>query len=61
MVSKHDVSKEDEARTLIEEALNKGPVGGIFNLAMVGVIIYSVQGKRTPTECTHLLSLQFGA
>ena len=35
IISKRDVCQEMEAKTLIEEALKSGPVGGIFNLAMV--------------------------
>ncbi|KAK8777047.1 hypothetical protein V5799_029608, partial [Amblyomma americanum] len=35
IVSKADVSTEQGARQIIQEATNVGPVGGIFNLAMV--------------------------
>ncbi|XP_041363356.1 fatty acid synthase-like [Gigantopelta aegis] len=34
-VSKRDAKKESEARLLIEESQKLGPVGGLFNLAMV--------------------------
>ena len=36
-VSNRDVKKEGEARQLIEESMKLGPVGGLFNLAMVSV------------------------
>ncbi|XP_077489974.1 fatty acid synthase-like [Amblyomma americanum] len=35
LVTKADVSREEGARQIIEEAMAMGPVGGVFNLAMV--------------------------
>ena len=37
MVSNADIGTEEETRELISEAKRLGPVGGIFNLAMVGM------------------------
>ena len=37
-VLKLDASQSQQARALVEEACRLGPVGGIFNLAMVGAV-----------------------
>ncbi len=48
-VSKRDVCQKDEAMKLIEEALERGPVGGVFNLAMVRISmqLFSADDKFT--------------
>ena len=35
IISKRDVRKEEDTKLMIEEALNVGPVGGVFHLAAV--------------------------
>lgn len=52
LVSTSDASSPDGARSLIAEAAQLGPVGGVFNLAMVSATLkgpeQAPQGRALP-------------
>ncbi|KAJ8319447.1 hypothetical protein KUTeg_004538 [Tegillarca granosa] len=52
-VSTHDAAEEKECRSLLEEAIKLGPVGGIFNLAAVNILNIEIYFNHELQECTN--------